>query len=78
MRKRVIGFTIPLPISQVPRGQALSDSEKAEALANSVHDQFEPVNDPSEPEVVEIVDEAMCAYEHTLASEPKLTSPTRH
>jgi hypothetical protein len=33
----------------VPRGQALSDFEKAEALAYSLESQFQPVDDPSVP-----------------------------
>jgi hypothetical protein len=61
---------------QVPGGLALSDSEIAEALADSLETQFQPVNDPSDPAVIEIVDEAMRAYEYAPASEPKLTSPS--
>jgi hypothetical protein len=53
---------------------SLSDSEKAEALADSLEAQFQPVNDPSDPAVIEMVDEAMRAYEYAPASEPKLTS----
>jgi archaellum component FlaG (FlaF/FlaG flagellin family) len=44
---------------QVPGGLALSDSEKAEALADSLEAQFQPVNDPSDPAVIEMVSEAM-------------------
>jgi hypothetical protein len=57
-------------------GLALSDSEKAEALANSLKAQFQPVNDPPEPALIEMVNEAMRAYEYVPASEPKLTSPS--
>jgi hypothetical protein len=57
-------------------GLALSDSEKAEALADSRESQFQPVNDPSSPAVIEVVNEAMHAYEYAPASEPKLTSPS--
>jgi hypothetical protein len=63
-------FFAPL---QVPIGLALR-SEKAESLADSLEAQFQPVNDPSDPAVIEIVNEAMRAYEYAPASEPKLTS----
>ena len=45
-----------------PRGMALSDSKKAGALAHSLEAQFQPVKDPSEPAVIEVVNEAMGAY----------------
>jgi hypothetical protein len=35
-----------------PGGNALSDSEKAEALADSLESQFQPIIDPSEPPVI--------------------------
>jgi hypothetical protein len=73
MTKRVSN---PSPSLQVPRGLALSDSEKAEALADSLEAQLQPVNDPSDPAVIEMVNEAMRAYEYAPASEPKLTSPS--
>jgi hypothetical protein len=43
---------------------ALSDSEKAEALDDSLEAQFEAANDPSSPTVIEAVDEVMraCVY----------------
>jgi hypothetical protein len=70
MTKRVMGVpTLPPPL-QVPAGLALSDFEKAEALADSLEAQIQPVNDPSDPAVFEMVNEAMRAYEYTLASEP--------
>jgi hypothetical protein len=65
----------PSPPLLVPGGLALSDSEKAEALADSLEAPFQPVNDPSPPAVIEVVNEAMRAYEYAPASEPKLTSP---
>jgi hypothetical protein len=55
---------------------ALSDSEKAEALTNSLEAQFQPVNDTSSPVVTEGVNEAMREYEYAPAIEPKLTSPS--
>jgi hypothetical protein len=36
-------------------GLALSDSEKFEALADSLEAQFQPVNDPSVPAVIKVV-----------------------
>jgi hypothetical protein len=60
----------------VSGGLALSDSEKAETLADSLEAQFQPMNDPSEPAVIEMVNGAMRAYEYAPTSEPKLTSPS--
>lgn len=54
-------------------GTALSDSQKTEALAGSLEAQFQPVNEPSLPAVIEVVDEVMRAYLFAPASEPKLT-----
>ena len=39
-----------------PGGIALSDSEKAEALADNLETQFQPATDPSAPEDIEMVD----------------------
>jgi hypothetical protein len=74
MTNRVI---VPTPSSplHVPGGLALSDFEKAEALADS-HELFQQVGDPSDPAVTEIVNKAMRAYEYAPASEPKLTRPS--
>jgi hypothetical protein len=54
---------------------ALSDSEKVEALADSLESQFHPVDDPSVPAVMKVVTEAMQAYSYAPASEPQLTNP---
>jgi hypothetical protein len=70
MTKRVMRVPTPSTPLQVSGGLALSDSEKAEALADIIEAQFQPVNDPSEP-AVEMVNEAMRAYEYAPASEPK-------
>jgi hypothetical protein len=51
------------------------DSEKAEVLADSLEAQFQPVNDPSVPAVIEVVNEAMRASFFAPASEPKRTNP---
>ena len=58
-----------------PGGIALSDFEKAEALADSLETQFQPVSDPSDPTVIEMVDVALRSYFLTPASEPELTNP---
>jgi archaellum component FlaG (FlaF/FlaG flagellin family) len=58
-----------------PGGLALSDSEKAEALADSLQAQFQPVADPSDPAVIEKVDVALRVYSYEPASEPMLTDP---
>jgi hypothetical protein len=65
----------PSPPLVTPGGTPLSDSEKAEALADSLESQFQPVNDPSDPAVIEKVAEALQAYSYTPASEPKFTNP---
>jgi hypothetical protein len=78
LTKRVMRVATPSPPSLVPGGLALSDTEKAEALADSHGAQFHPVNDMSSPAVIEAVDEVMRAYSYKYApaSEPKLTSPS--
>jgi hypothetical protein len=65
----------PLPTLLTPGRTALSDPEKAEALADSLESQFQPVNDLSDPAVIEKADEALQAYSHAPASKPKLTNP---
>jgi hypothetical protein len=57
------------------RGESLSQTEKAEALADSMEDQFQPVSVPSVPAVFETVDVALRFYFMTPASEPNLTNP---
>jgi hypothetical protein len=46
MTKRVMRVPSPTPPLVTEGGLALSHSEKAEALANSLEAQFQPVNDP--------------------------------
>jgi hypothetical protein len=75
MTTRVVRVPTPSPILVTPGGIALSDSEKAEALADNLETQFQPVTDPSVPAIIEIVDVAMKSYFLTPASEPKLTNP---
>jgi hypothetical protein len=51
----------PSPPLVTPGRLALSDFEKAEALADSLEAQYQPVNDPSVPVVIEDFNEAMRA-----------------
>jgi hypothetical protein len=46
------------------------------ALAYSLESQFLPVEDPSDLTVIEMVNEAMRAFEYASASELILTSPS--
>jgi hypothetical protein len=73
MTNRVMRVPTPSPPLQAPGGLALSDSEKAEALADSLDAQFQAVNDPS---IMVMVNEAMRAYVYGPTREPKLTSPS--
>jgi hypothetical protein len=76
MTRRVMRIRTPSRPLVTPGGLALSDSEKAEALTDSLEAQFQPVNDPSVPAIIGEVNEAMRAYSLTPASEPQLTTPT--
>jgi hypothetical protein len=75
MTKRVMRVPTPSPPLITPWGIALSDSEKAEALADNLETQFQPVNDPSVPAVIEMVDVTLRSYFLSPASEPQLTTP---
>jgi hypothetical protein len=75
MAKRVMRVPTPSPPLDTSGGIALSDSEKAEVLADTLETQFHPVADPSVPAVIEMVDVALRSYFQTPASEPKLTNP---
>jgi hypothetical protein len=75
MTRGVMRVPTPSPPLVTPGGTVLSDPEKAEALANTLESQFQLVNDPSDPVVIEKVTEALQAYYYASASEPKLTNP---
>jgi endonuclease/exonuclease/phosphatase family metal-dependent hydrolase len=75
MTKRVMRIPTPSPPLVTPGGLALSDSEKAEALADSLEAQFQPVSDPSVPAVVEVVNGGDASIRFAPAREPKLTNP---
>jgi hypothetical protein len=47
---------------KLPGGLALSDSERAGALADSLETQIQPVDDQSDPAITEMFDVAMRAY----------------
>jgi hypothetical protein len=75
MTKRVMRVPTPSPPLVTQGGLALSYSQKAEALADGLEAQFQQVNDPPDPEVIEMVGEALEAYSYAPASEPKLPNP---
>jgi hypothetical protein len=59
-----------------PRGEiALSDSEKAEALADSLEIQFQPFTVHSVTAVIEFVDVVLESCFQTPGMKPKLTGP---
>jgi hypothetical protein len=45
-------------------------------LADNLEVQFQPVDDPSDPAIIDVVNEVMRAFEFAPASEPKLNSPS--
>jgi hypothetical protein len=57
-----------------PEGIAVSDSDKAETLADNLETQFQPVTDPSFLAVIEMVGVALRSYFLTPASETKMTN----
>jgi hypothetical protein len=73
------GIRAPTPLHpQVTPGRiALSDSEKAEKLADSLETHFQSVNDPSEPAVIVTVDKALQAQTFAPSSETKVNKPSR-
>ena len=67
----------PNPPLQVPGGLANSDSEKAEALADNLESQFQPVPvPPMQMDHVERVKVAMESFALAPASETLLRNPT--
>jgi hypothetical protein len=72
----VMRIPTPSPPLATRGGLPLSDSEKAEALADRLEAQFQPVNDPSVPAVIQMVKEVMRAHFLAPAGKPKLTNPT--
>jgi hypothetical protein len=66
--RQVMRIPTPSPPLVTPGGTALSDSEKAEALADTLESQFQTENDPSDPEVIEKFTEVLQAYSYAPAS----------
>ena len=67
---------VPTPSPPLTPGRvAVSDSEKAESLADNLQSQFQPVTDPSFPAFIEMVDVALSSHLMSHASEPNLTNP---
>ena len=61
MTVRLMRFPTPSPLV-TPGGFALSDNEKAEALAENLETQFQPVNDSSVLAVIEMFHVALSSY----------------
>jgi hypothetical protein len=74
MTKWVMRIPTPSPPGH-SGGIALSVSEMAEAQADNLEVQFQPVTVHSVPAVIEIVDVALESNFQTLTSEPNLTDP---
>jgi hypothetical protein len=74
LTRQVMSNSTPQPPLVSPGGPFLSDSEKAETLADSLDVLFQPINDPLVPGVTEVFNETMRTYSLAPASEPKLTS----
>jgi hypothetical protein len=75
MTRRVMRVPTSSPPFVTPGGTAVSDSEKAETLPDSLESQFQPVNDPWDAAVIEKITEALQAYVNAPRSELKLTNP---
>jgi archaellum component FlaG (FlaF/FlaG flagellin family) len=61
IRRVIRVLTLSLPLVTLG-GIALSDSKNAAALADSLESQFQLVNDPTDPAVIGLFDEALQAY----------------
>jgi len=59
LTRRAIRIPTPSPLLVTPLGLALSDFDKTAAITESLEAQFQPVNDPSVPVVIEVVNEVM-------------------
>ena len=58
------------PLLVTPRGVAVSDCEKAEALVVGLETHLQPVSYPMDPTTIEMVDVALRAYSSAPASKP--------
>jgi hypothetical protein len=77
MTKRMMRVPTPSPPLVTPGGIALSDSEKAETLADNLETHFQPVTDPSAPAFLEMVEVALRSYFLTPPPPGAATSPKR-
>ena len=68
-------ITTPTPPLVTPSEIALSDTVKAEAIAESLEAHFQPVADPSDPAVIETVHVALRAYFYETTREHMLVEP---
>ena len=75
MTKWVMRIPTLSPPLVTPGGITLSDSEKAETLANNLETQFQLVTDPSVPAVIGKGDVGLKSYFLSPANDSKLTSP---
>jgi hypothetical protein len=75
MTKRLMRVPTPSPPLITPVGIALSNSEKAEALADNLETPFQPVTDPSVPAVIETVNVGLGSYFMAPAREPRFPNP---
>jgi hypothetical protein len=62
MTKRLMRVPTPSPSMVTPGGIALSGSEKAEALADNLETQFQPVTNSSVPAVIKTVNVGLRSY----------------
>jgi hypothetical protein len=58
-------------------GLLSEQAEIVEALEDILEAQFQPLNDLSDPAIIEMVGEALQAYSYSPASEHKLTNPAK-
>jgi hypothetical protein len=74
MTKRVTRLPTPSPLG-TPGGTALSDSEKAEALADILETEFQAETDLSSSAVIEMINVVLRSYFLSPASLPQLSNP---
>jgi hypothetical protein len=75
LTKRLIRVRTPSPLLVITGGVALTDSEKAEALADNLNTPCQPVTDPSFTAVIETVNVGLRSYFMAPAGVPKLNNP---
>ena len=73
--KKLMRLPTPSPPLVTPGGFAVSHSKNAEALADNLETQLQPVIDPSFLAFIEMVDVALRSYFLSPSSEPQLSTP---